>query len=148
MGDLLSALHISEMGMSAQAQRIKVVSQNLANQFTTGATPGSLPYRRKMIHFKAVMDEEMNSSSSESVPSNSERVEVARFADDYKTPFVYKYEPAHPAANEEGYVLYPNINYVLEIADAKEAEIAYQANMSMLSMTRKSLLRTIDLLSK
>ena len=134
--EIQNALSISAMGMRAQAARLRVVSENVANADTTGLTEGADPYRRQTITFKNVMDKKLG------VPV----VQVDKIGQDQKTPFTLKYLPGHPAADKAGYVKMPNLNPLIELMDVKEAQRSYEANLGMIEQSRGMLARTIDLL--
>ena len=97
--DFSDTIGVSASGMQAQADRLRVVSENLANQETTGTTAGADPYRRKTITFKETLNHETGASS----------VHVKNIGQD-QTPFETRYEPGHPAADAKGYVKVPNVN--------------------------------------
>lgn len=134
--ELLNAMAISTHGMKAQGSRIRVITENVANVQTTGDAPGADPYRRQMITFKNQLDREMG----------AKMVRVDRIDEDVKTPFVLEYKPEHPAADENGNVKMPNVNTLLEMADMREAQRSYEANIGMLEQSRTMMMRTIDLL--
>lgn len=123
------------MGMKAQGDRLRVVAENIANADSTGRSPGELPYRRKMVIFQNVMDKEMGVES----------VKVVKRTTD-KSDFNRKYEPTHPAADEQGYVLYPNVSSIIETVDMREARRAYEANLNVIEASKAMLARTLDLL--
>lgn len=133
--DVMNAMGISSLGMKAQGSRIRVISQNVANADTTPLSPGADPYRRKMITFENVMNKEMG----------AEVVQVDKVIES-KADFKLKYMPDHPAADANGYVKMPNVNSIVEAMDMREAQRSYEANLSMLEMSRGMLSRTIDLL--
>ena len=134
---LKSSFFIGASGMRAQSERIKVLAQNIANTSSTALTPDGDPYRRKTITFANILDKE----------HNIERVRVQSIGED-QSDFKLKYEPTHPAANEDGYVKYPNVNGLLEITDMQEAQRAYTANMNVLNMTRQMINRTIQMIQQ
>jgi len=136
MSDIVDALMISANGMRAQGTRIRVISENVANAETTGLTPGSDPYRRQTISFKNELDREMG----------FRLVEVDDIGTDMEAPFTLEFKPDHPAADEEGYVKMPNVNSMLEMMDAREAQRSYEANLGMIEQSRAMIARTIDLL--
>ena len=121
--------------MNAQSERLKIISQNIANSDSAPTTPGGVPYQRKTITFKNVLDKVMG----------VEKVEVAKIGAD-KSDFVKKYEPSHPGADADGYVLYPNVNNMIEMADMREAKNAYQANISAIEIAKSMIQRTLELL--
>lgn len=134
--DMLNAMKISSMGMKAQGARVRLISENIANAETTGDTPGEDPYRRQVITFKNEIDRELGYSM----------VKVNSISADKTSPFSVEYNPDHPAADDKGYVKLPNVNMIVEIMDAKEAQRSYQANLGMIEQARSMLLRTIELL--
>ncbi|EKV26681.1 Flagellar basal-body rod protein FlgC [Caenispirillum salinarum AK4] len=135
MDDLSKTSSIASAGMKAQAKRLRVISENLANQNTLSNQPGGDPYRRKLVHFKDVMDREMDAVKP-----------VVKRAEYDMSAFGRKYDPAHPAADEQGYVLTPNVNPLVELMDMREAQRSYEANMNVLQVSKQMLSRTRDLL--
>ncbi|MEM7045027.1 MAG: flagellar basal body rod protein FlgC [Pseudomonadota bacterium] len=133
--DLRNAMSIAASGMKVQGTRLRLVAQNLANANSTGLAPGDEPYRRQTITFGSVLDREMG----------VELVEVKRTGVD-PSPFPLHYEPGHPAADGDGYVQKPNVSSLLEMADMREAQRSYEANLSTLSLARSMIQRTLDLL--
>jgi flagellar basal-body rod protein FlgC len=121
--------------MRAQGQRLRVISENLANADSTAQTPGGEPYRRKIMTFKNVLDRSIN----------ADMVRVNKIMPDSKD-FELKYDPSHPAANAEGYVLRPNVNSLVEMSDMREAQRSYEANLSVIETSKAMLSRTIGLL--
>ncbi|MBA8667863.1 flagellar basal body rod protein FlgC [Holosporaceae bacterium 'Namur'] len=135
-GDSLSsAIAISAAGMRAQNERLKIITQNIANSEVTGANPNEDPYRRKQIIFTNVYDDNLKAVT----------VKVDRITPD-KSDFILKYEPNHPAADANGYVKYPNVNNVIESVDAKEAQRTYEANLSAMEIARANQSKIIDLM--
>lgn len=134
--EILNAIKISSMGMRAQATRVRVITENLANAETTGRSPTEEPYRRQIITFKNELER----------ADGVDLVKVDKIREDYKTPFELKFMPDHPAANAEGYVQMPNVNPLLEIMDVREAQRSYEANLGMIEQGRAMMNRTIDLL--
>lgn len=133
--NLEQSLAISSAGMTAQAVRLRVVAENLANAESTGDRPGADPYRRKLVTFENRLDRELG----------IERVRVRRYTTD-PSPFELRYEPGHPAADERGYVKYPNVEPLVELMDMREAQRSYEASLGVSTMAKELLQRTIDLL--
>ena len=133
--DLSRALDISAAGMAAQTGRLRVIAENMANQDTTGSTPGADPYRRKTVTFANRLDRALG------VPT----VQVARVGRD-GSAFPLRYDPGHPAADARGYVRVPNVNNFVELMDMREASRSYNANLGVLQTTRSMLERTIGML--
>ena len=159
----LSDFDISGYGLSAQRFRINIISSNIANANTTRTAEGG-PYRRRSVIFKATdfseilnrkikddsnMLEYDNPLNDPSSPKDADpsimSVVVHKVVRDDKE-FRLKYEPNHPDANDEGYVSYPNINPVIEMADLIEATRAYQANVAAFNSTKSIAQSAIDLL--
>jgi flagellar basal-body rod protein FlgC len=135
MDALTAALKVAGSGLGAQAQRLRVVSENLANSQSTGATPGSDPYRRKTITFAAELDR----------ASGGSLVDVTSIDTD-KTPFPVEFQPGNQAADERGYVKLPNVNPLVEMADMSEANRSYEANLQVVKQARDLISMTIDLM--
>ncbi len=133
---MFSALAVSTAGMRAQSERVRVISQNIANSDTAGERPGEDPYRRQIITFKSQLDKNLG----------AEVVRVKNVTEDQKSDFRIKYMPGHPAADENGYVKMPNVNSLVETMDMREATRSYEANMGMFTQSRDMMNRTIDLL--
>jgi flagellar basal-body rod protein FlgC len=133
--DLTKALAISAHGMDAQTTRLRVIAENLANQDTTGDTPGAAPYRRKTVTFEDKMDQ----AAGEPV------VHVKQIGTD-KSAFSKRYDPSHPAADADGYVQTPNVNSFVEVMDMREAQRSFSANLNVMEVTRSMLSRAIELL--
>lgn len=132
LGDSLS---IAAAGMRAQGDRLRVISENVANANSTSTTPGGEPYRRKVVFFQSVLDKEMG----------IKQVKVVRRSND-PSPFNRRYDPSHPAADSEGYVLYPNVNTIVEMMDMREARRGYEANLNMVEVAKSMLSQTLALL--
>lgn len=135
--DLMEAMAQAAKGMKAQGIRMRVISENLANAETTAKTPGGDPYQRKSVTFKNVLDRAKGIESIEVEKVTSQKAE-----------FVLKYDPAHPAADKNGYVKMPNINTLIEMMDMKEAQRSYEANLGVIEVARGMLMRTLDVLSR
>jgi flagellar basal-body rod protein FlgC len=135
MDPLLASLKISASGLEAQSSRLRVVSENLANARSTGDTPGADPYRRKTISFAQELDRAAGVST----------VEVKKIGVD-RSDFQTEYDPGNPAADPNGVVKYPNVNILLEMADMREANRSYEANLQSIRQARDLINSTIDLL--
>ncbi len=133
--DLNDAMQVAASGMKAQGTRLRLVAQNLANANSTGLAPGDEPYRRQTITFRNMLDRELG----------VEVVKVARTGVD-PSAFPLEYEPGHPAADADGYVQKPNVSTLLEIADMREAQRSFEANLNTLTMARSMIQKTLDLL--
>lgn len=133
--DLTSALQLSARGMQTQGTRLRVVAENLANADTTAGAPGGDPYRRKTVSFENRLDRALG----------TETVRV-RAIDRDRGEFGRRFDPGHPAADADGYVKTPNVNTFVEVMDMREAQRSYNANLSVMEVTRGMLSRAIDLL--
>lgn len=133
--DLQNTLQISAAGMDAQTMRLRVIAENLANQDSTGSSPGADPYRRKTVTFADRMDRSLG----------VETVQVQQIGQD-PSEFPQRYDPSNPAANAQGYVKLPNVNPIVEIMDMREAEHSYSANLAVMQATRSMQTQTINLL--
>jgi len=139
---LLRAIDISASGMSAQRQRVEVSTSNLANARTTRTAEGG-PYRRQDVVFQATPFSETLARTTQNSYS-ARGVEVVDVIDD-PTPFVQSYEPGHPDADGAGYVAYPNVNSMQEMANLANASRSYQANISAISVLKTMIQRTLDI---
>ena len=133
--DLSNSLYIAAAGMKAQGERLRVVSENIANSESAGDTPGANPYRRKTVSFQNVLDRELG----------FDKVQISKFGND-ESSFIKKYDPYHPAADKDGYVLMPNVNPMVEMMDMREARLGYEANMNVVEVTKGMLMQTINML--
>lgn len=133
--DFNSSLRIAATGMHAQTARMRVIAENIANADSAGKAPGEEPYRRRVPTFEATFDAEVGGRV----------VEIGKLAHDM-SDFTSRYEPGHPAADESGYVQYPNVNTLIETVDMREAQRSYEANLNVVTVTRQMLGRTLDIL--
>ena len=134
-GNLSLSADISSSGMKAQAERLKVISQNMANVDSVSAEPGGEPYRRQVVSFQNYIDPE----------TGAQKVRVDKIVKDM-SPFEKKYDPNHPAADANGYVSLPNVNTLVEMMDMKEAQRVYDANLNMLKTAREMNSSVLDIL--
>jgi flagellar basal-body rod protein FlgC len=136
MADPLQAsLKIAGAGMEVQSTRLRVISENVANAQSTGQTAGSDPYVRKTISFENEMDRVAG------VPV----VRVKRIGLDDQ-PFKMELDPGNPAADEKGFVKMPNVNLLVELADMREANRSYEANLQVVKQSGDLTSMTIGLL--
>ena len=133
--ELLNAMSVAASGMRAQATRLRVVSENLANADTTIGADGINPYRRRLVNFKNEMDR----------ASGASLVRVSDIALD-RSDFRLDYNPTSPNADPDGYVRMPNVNSLVEIMDMREAQQSYEADMNALDASKTMMTRTVDLL--
>ena len=135
MDDVLQTLRISAAGMKTQGTRLRVIAENIANADSLATSPGELPYRRKTATFKNVLDRDLG-------------FETVRFDRIHKdpSPFKKKYDPGHPAADADGYVLSTNVSSLIEMTDMREAQRSYEANLNVIKASKAMLNETIEVL--
>ena len=130
MDGLHQSKGISASGMQAQAQRLRFITENIANADTPG-------FRRKVTTFEGVLDHGRETGRVTTGPVNLDRSELAQV-----------YDPAHPLANNDGYYEGSNVSLVVEIADAREAQRSYEANLRMFDQARKMRSSLFELLRR
>ncbi|MDG4576965.1 MAG: flagellar basal body rod protein FlgC [Defluviicoccus sp.] len=135
MDDMMQTLKISAAGLKAQGTRLRVIAENVANANSLPLAPGQAPYQRRTVSFRSVLDNQVG----------AKMVEVARISGD-KAPFPRKYDPTHPAADAQGYVETPNVSSLIEMADMREAQRSYEANLSVIRTSKAMLQETVDIL--
>ncbi|MFN0022542.1 MAG: flagellar basal body rod protein FlgC [Parvularculaceae bacterium] len=135
MDDLNTALSISASGMRAQASRIRIVAENIANANSTPAAPGLEPYRRQVPVFASFIDKDQDATL----------VRLTRVELD-PTAFTVRHDPSHPAADAEGNVLVANVNPLIEMMDLREAQRSYEANLGALDQVRSMAASTLRIL--
>jgi len=133
--DFIKTLTIAASGLRAQAGRMRIISENIANADSTPQSPGADPYRRKIPTFRSELDRTVG----------SQLVALGKVQTD-SSAFRLKYEPGHPAADATGNVKYPNVNPLIEMTDMRDAQRSYEANINVISATRRMIQRTIDIL--
>jgi flagellar basal-body rod protein FlgC len=129
--DFLKSIAIAASGMRAQAGRMRIISENIANAESTASSPGGDPYRRRIVTFRDVVDREIGAHLVKLGQTSAFRV---------------RREPDNPMADAKGEVKYPNVNPLVEITDFRDAQRSYEANINVISSTRRMLQRTIDIL--
>jgi flagellar basal-body rod protein FlgC len=134
--DFIKSMAIAAAGLKAQAGRMRIISENLANADSTAQDAGGDPYRRRIPTFRSELDGALGVRV----------VGLGPVASD-PTDFHARYEPGHPAADAKGMVKYPNVNTMIEMIDMKEAQRSYEANINVISATRRMVQRTIAILS-
>jgi len=133
--DFMRSMGIATSGLRAQAGRMRVISENIANADSTAPTAGGDPYRRKVPTFSSQLDRALD----------AQVVTLGRVARD-PTAFRVRYEPSNPAADASGNVKYPNVNSVVEMTDLRDAQRSYEANLNIIGATRRMIQRTLDIL--
>lgn len=135
MDMLASSLRIANSGLSSQSMRIRVAAENLANENSTSRVEGGDPYRRKTVSFAELVDRE----------SGASLVSVSKIARD-PSDFEIEFDPSNPDASADGNVLRPNVNPIIEMADMREANRSYEANLQVIKQTKDLISMTIDLM--
>jgi flagellar basal-body rod protein FlgC len=145
---IFTSLEVSGSALSAERQRAEVIAANMANAETT-RTPEGGPYRRKEVVFSSSPANSFRmllvNSGSESGDLGASSVRVSKVVEDPAPP-IMRYEPGNPDANGEGYVAYPNINPVQEMADLMGSVRAYQLNAAAVSASKQIITGAIDIL--
>jgi len=132
---LAAAIKVAGAGLEVQSARLRVVAENMANANVTGPTPGSDPYARKTITFESELDD----------ATGANLVSVSRVGTD-TTPFRVEHDPGNPAADATGFVKMPNVNVIMEMADFREANNSYEANLQIIKQSNSLNSQTLDLL--
>ena len=130
-----SAMAVAASGLKAQQSRMRVIAENIANAESTAQTAGGTPYRRQIPVFQSA-----NVDGATGVVLAEVRPDQGDFR--------MEYDPSHPAANAEGYVMRPNVDTLIEAMDMREAQRAYEANLNVIETARAMEMRTLDLLKK
>jgi flagellar basal-body rod protein FlgC len=133
--DFLRSMGIAASGLRAQAGRMRVLSENIANADSTAAAAGGDPYRRKIPTFTSELDRNLQART----------LKMGRISQD-QSEFRFKYDPSHPAADANGNVKLPNVNALVEMTDLREAQRSYEANLNVVTATRRMIQRTLDIL--
>ena len=133
--DFLRSMTIATSGLRAQAGRMRVISENIANADSTAPTAGGDPYRRKVPTFTSALDR----------AADAKVVSLGKVVPD-RSAFRVKYDPSNPAADATGNVKYPNVNPLIEMTDMRDAQRSYEANLNIIGATRRMIQRTLDIL--
>jgi flagellar basal-body rod protein FlgC len=135
ISDFTRSMGIATSGLRAQAGRMRVISENIANADSTSQSAGGDPYRRRIPTFTSQLDRALDART----------VGLGKIAPD-SSDFRSKYEPSNPAADANGYVKYPNVNPLVEMTDMRDAQRSYEANLNVVGATRRMIQRTLDIL--
>src|SRR5450756_3213371 len=133
VSDFARSMGIATSGLRAQAGRMRVISENIANADSTAPTAGGDPYRRKVPTLSAALDRTLD----------AQVVSLGKIRPD-STAFRVKHEPGNPAADAAGNVKYPNVNPLIEMTDMRDAQRSHEANLNIISATRRMIQRTLD----
>ena len=135
IADFARSMGIATSGLRAQAGRMRVISENIANADSTAATAGGDPYRRKVPSFTSELDRALDAKV----------VGIGKVRPD-ASAFRVKHEPGNPAADASGNVKYPNVNPLIEMTDMRDAQRSYEANLNVISATRRMLALTLNII--
>jgi flagellar basal-body rod protein FlgC len=135
IADFARSMGIATSGLRAQAGRMRVISENVANADSTASTAGGDPYRRKVPTFASALDRTLD----------AQVVSLGKVKPD-PTAFRVKHEPGNPAADASGNVKYPNVNPLIEMTDMRDAQRSYEANLNVISATRRMISLTLNIL--
>lgn len=130
-----AAQAVAVTALKAQQQRMRLISENMANANST-AGPGQEPYRRQSPVFEP-----------QRLTSGALGVKMARIEQD-REPFKTEYDPGNPAADQLGYVRMPNVDPLIEAMDMRDAQRAYEANLNVIETARAMDARILDILKK
>jgi flagellar basal-body rod protein FlgC len=133
--DFLKSISIAASGLRAQAGRMRIIAENIANSESTPQGPGTDPYRRRIPTFRSEVDRALDARVIAMGPVRTDQ-----------SDFRVKYQPGHPAADATGHVRYPNVNSMIEMTDMREAQRSYEANVNVVSATRRMIQRTLEIL--
>jgi flagellar basal-body rod protein FlgC len=133
--DFATSMSVAASGMRVQTERMKVISENIANANSTSPTPGGDPYRRKIPTVTSKFDNELGANL----------IEAGKTMQD-KSEFRTQYDPGNPNADKQGYVKLPNVDPLIEIMDMRDAQRSYEADLTVMDATKSMLSRTVDLL--
>jgi flagellar basal-body rod protein FlgC len=133
--DFVKTLAVAASGLRAQVGRMRIISENIANADSVAQTPGGDPYRRRIVTFSSELDRTLGAHV----------VKLGGVETD-NSDFQIKHEPGNPAADKNGDVKYPNVNSLVEMTDLRDAQRSYEANLNVITATRRMLQRTIDIL--
>jgi flagellar basal-body rod protein FlgC len=133
--DFLKSLTTAASGLKAQTSRMRIIAENIANADSAPPSPGADPYRRKIPTFSQQVDRETGASL----------IETGRVRRD-TAPFRTKFDPGNPNANAKGEVAMPNVNGLIENMDMREAQRSYEANLNMITATRRMISKTLEIL--
>jgi flagellar basal-body rod protein FlgC len=138
---LITAIEVGASGLTAQRRRLEVLVSNLVNAQTTQPA-GTEPYRRKDVVFTATNPEV---SFGVALDEAVQGVEISSVTTDRSDP-IKKYEPNHPHADKDGYVLYPNVNAMEEMVNVLSATRSYEANLQAVNMAKEMQQKTLEIL--
>jgi flagellar basal-body rod protein FlgC len=139
---LLSTMDISASGLNCERLRMAIIAQNVANMETT-ETDGGGPYKRKVAVFKETLQRQINSNTTNANFTGG-GVKIANIVEDTTLP-LRVYQPGHPHADKDGFLLKPNLNLADEIVDSITASRGYAANVTVLNATKSLALKALSI---
>lgn len=135
--DFTASMAVAAAGLTVQSERMKVISENIANANSTASTPGGDPYRRKIPTVTTNFDAELGATM----------VAPGKTIED-KSEFRSQYDPGNPSADKTGYIKLPNVDPLIEIMDMKEAQRSYEADLTVMDATKQMQSQAVALLNK
>ena len=133
--DFVKSLAVAASGLRAQIGRMRIISENIANADSVAETPGGDPYRRRIVTFMSELDRAVGAHVVKLGPVETDN-----------SDFQVRHEPGNPAADPAGNVKYPNVNTLIEMTDLRDAQRSYEANLNVITASRRMLQKTIDIL--
>lgn len=133
--DLIKSIAVAASGLRSRSGRMRVIAENIANADSGPERAGADPYRRKVVSFQRHLDRDLD----------AQMVALGKVQRD-PSAFKTKHEPGNPAADANGDVKMPNVDSLVEMVDMREAQRSYEANLNLISSTRRMIQRTIDIL--
>jgi flagellar basal-body rod protein FlgC len=141
---LTTAIETAASGLTAQRRRLEVLVGNLVNANSTRPA-GEEPFRRKDVVFTATAPAPNFGAAFDDAMSGVRGVEISRVTVDNSEP-LKRYEPGHPHADKDGYVLYPNINPLEEMVNVMSATRSYEANLQAVNAARDMVTKTLEII--
>lgn len=135
MDDIMRTMRISGAGLRVQGERLRVISQNIANADSLATDANGKPYRRKIVTFRNEFDKAIG---LDTVRVHKVRPDMSNFGK--------RFDPNHPAADADGYVLTPNVNTLIEMTDMREAQRSYEANLNVIKSSKQMINSAIEML--
>ena len=148
----MSTFNVSASGMTAQRTRMDIIAQNIANVNTTITDDGT-PYRRRTVVFAERTNDNVNFENALIAQRTGIKkkndiglgVKITSVVEDHVTAMKKVYDPAHPNADEDGYVTYPNVDTVTEMTNLIDANRSYEANVTAFNATKNMILKALDI---
>ena len=144
MGDVFSGMNISTTGMTAQRTRLDIIAENIANVNSTRDKDGNI-YKRKSVLFQEKDYPSFHETLLGTAGAVGKGVKITEIIEDEETEGRLVYDPTHPDANEEGYVMYPNVNTVTEMTDMIDASRSYEANVTAFNASKNMQLKALEI---